>query len=258
MFADCDLDQAVEGTAKSAFANCGQVCLGTERIYVERSIFSTFVERLKIAAQALRPADPFDKSTTLGPLISEEHRTKVLSYYQRAVADGAQIVTGGGVPRLNAPFDGGSWIEPTIWVGLPEDLSVVREEIFGPCCHVCSFDSEEEAVALANDSPYGLAAAIWTRDLARAHRVAAQVDVGITWVNSWFLRATCARHSAEQSSRASAAKVECTPWNSTRNYERVHQALRHTHTLHNSLKKPEGRIQNAAGVRAFKGGRSSP
>jgi aminomuconate-semialdehyde/2-hydroxymuconate-6-semialdehyde dehydrogenase len=188
IFADCDLDKAIEGTIRSVFANCGQVCLGTERVYVERKLMPEFVARLKAAAEALRPGDPFDKATTIGPLISQEHRSKVLSYYERARKEGAEIVTGGGIPDLQGPLAQGSWIEPTIWTGLPESSAVVREEIFGPCCHITPFDSEEEAIALANDSPYGLATAIWTQNLARAHRVAARVDVGITWVNSWFLR----------------------------------------------------------------------
>jgi aminomuconate-semialdehyde/2-hydroxymuconate-6-semialdehyde dehydrogenase len=112
----------------------------------------------------------------------------VLSFYERARAEGGEVVAGGGVPRLGAALDGGFWIEPTVWTGLQEGSSVLREEIFGPCCHVRPFDTEEEAVALANDSPYGLAAALWTQDLARAHRVAAQLEVGVAWVNSWFLR----------------------------------------------------------------------
>lgn len=188
VFADCDLDAAVEGTTRSVFANCGQVCLGTERIYVERPIVDAFVERLREAALALKPGDPFDSKTTLGPLISPEHRAKVLSFYQRARAEGAQLICGGGIPQLTPGFAQGSWIEPTIWTGLRESSAVMREEIFGPCCHVSPFDTEEEAVVWANDSPYGLATAIWTRDLARAHRVAAAIEVGIAWINSWFLR----------------------------------------------------------------------
>jgi aminomuconate-semialdehyde/2-hydroxymuconate-6-semialdehyde dehydrogenase len=97
-------------------------------------------------------------------------------------------VLGGGLPTLDAPFGGGSFIEPTIWTGLPETSSVIRDEIFGPCCHIAPFDREEEAISFANDSPYGLATSIWTENLTRAHRVAAQIEVGITWVNSWFLR----------------------------------------------------------------------
>jgi aminomuconate-semialdehyde/2-hydroxymuconate-6-semialdehyde dehydrogenase len=188
VFADCNLDKAIEGTMRSVFGNCGQVCLGTERVYVERPIFDAFVDRLRAGGAGLRMGDPFDKATTFGPLISDQHRSKVLSYYARAKEDGATIVLGGGVPKLDGPYGNGSFIEPTIWTGLKETSAVVREEIFGPCCHIQPFDGEEEAIALANDSPYGLATAIWTENLTRAHRVAAAIDVGITWVNSWFLR----------------------------------------------------------------------
>ncbi|HEY4203523.1 MAG TPA: 2-hydroxymuconic semialdehyde dehydrogenase [Xanthobacteraceae bacterium] len=188
VFADCNLDKAIEGTMRSVFANCGQVCLGTERVYVERPIFDVFVERLKTTAAGLKMGDPFDKATTMGPLISQEHRKKVLSYYDKAKAEGATLVLGGGVPDLSGSYAKGSFVQPTIWTGLKETSPVIREEIFGPCCHIQPFDSEDEAVALANDSPYGLATSIWTENLTRAHRVAAQIDVGITWVNSWFLR----------------------------------------------------------------------
>jgi aminomuconate-semialdehyde/2-hydroxymuconate-6-semialdehyde dehydrogenase len=188
VFADCNVDKAIEGTMRSVFANCGQVCLGTERVYVERPIFDIFVDRLKTTASKLKFGDPFDKATTIGPLISQEHRKKVLSFYDKAKAEGAQIVLGGGVPKLDAPYSAGSFVEPTIWTGLPEKSSIIRDEIFGPCCHIAPFDQEEQAIALANDSPYGLATSIWTENLTRAHRVAAQIEVGITWVNSWFLR----------------------------------------------------------------------
>ena len=188
VFADCDLDAAVAGITRSAFLNSGQVCLGTERVYVERPIFDEFLRRLKASAEALRPGDPNDESTSFGPLISEEHRRKVLAYYERARTDGATVVSGGGVPELPAELAGGSWVQPTIWTGLAEDSAVIREEIFGPCCHLAPFDREEEAIARANDSPYGLATTIWTQDLTRAHRVAAAIEVGIAWVNCWFLR----------------------------------------------------------------------
>ena len=188
VFADCDFDAAVDGITRAAFANCGQVCLGTERVYVERPLFKRFVEQLKSKAEALKPGRPEEKETGIGPLISRQHREKVLSYYDKARAEGATVVTGGGVPPMPGELAGGAWIEPTIWTGLPETSAVVREEIFGPCCHIRPFDEESEAVRLANDTPYGLAAAIWTRDLARAHRVAAAMEVGIVWVNSWFLR----------------------------------------------------------------------
>ncbi|MGB3392736.1 MAG: 2-hydroxymuconic semialdehyde dehydrogenase [Stenotrophomonas sp.] len=188
VFADCDLDAAVAGIARAAFLNAGQVCLGTERIYVERPIFDVFVQRLKAAAEALKPGNPHDDDTNFGPLVSAEHKAKVLSYYERAKADGATVVSGGGVPELPPPFSGGHWVQPTIWTGLAEDSAVIREEIFGPCCHVAPFDREEEAIERANASPYGLATTIWTQNLARAHRVAAAIEVGTAWVNCWFLR----------------------------------------------------------------------
>jgi len=188
VFADCDFDAAIEGVGRAVFANCGQVCLGTERVYVERPIFEKFVLGMKARAEGFKLGRPEDKDTTMGPLISDEHRRKVLSYYRKAVEDGAKVVTGGGVPDMPGDLRKGAWVQPTIWTGLPESAAVIREEIFGPCCHIAPFDAEEEAIRLANDTPYGLATTIWTTNLARAHRVAARIDVGITWVNSWFLR----------------------------------------------------------------------
>ena len=188
VFADCDMDKAIEATMRSVFANCGQVCLGTERVYVERPIFDAFVARLKKGAEGLTRGLPQEKTTNMGPLISQEHRSKVLSYYKKAKDEGATIVTGGGIPAMTGELANGSWIEPTIWTGLPETSPIVREEIFGPCCHVTPFDTEEEGIRLANDTPYGLACSIYTENLTRAHRVAARMEVGIVWVNCWFLR----------------------------------------------------------------------
>lgn len=188
VFADCNFEQAVEGIARAAFLNCGQVCLGTERVYVERTIFDKFVSALKTKAESLKGGNPRDKSTAMGPLISAEHKRKVLSYYDKAKAEGATIVTGGGVPEMPGELAQGHWVQATIWTGLPETASVIREEIFGPCCHIAPFDSEDEVIAKANDTDYGLSTTIWTTDLSRAHRVAARIEVGITWINSWFLR----------------------------------------------------------------------
>ena len=188
VFADCDIDKAVEGTLRSVFHNCGQNCLATERVYVERPIFDEFVTRMKAGAEALKIGPPHDAAAELGPLISAEHRDKVLSYYRRAAEDGATIVTGGGVPDMSGELAKGCWVEPTIWTGLPDDSAVIRDEIFGPCCHIRPFDDEDEVLHLANDTPYGLACAIWSGDAARIHRVANRVEAGIIWVNSWFLR----------------------------------------------------------------------
>jgi aminomuconate-semialdehyde/2-hydroxymuconate-6-semialdehyde dehydrogenase len=188
VFADCDMDKAIEGCVRSVFVNCGQVCLGTERVFVERPVFDEFVGRLAEAGATLKLGTPDNPDADMGPLISLEHQRKVLSYYERAVAEGAKVVIGGGVPDRPGDQTGGAWIEPTIWTGLPDDASVVNEEIFGPCCHIRPFDTEEEAVALANGTPYGLAASLWTENLSRALRVSRQIECGICWVNSWFLR----------------------------------------------------------------------
>jgi len=187
IFDDADFDKTMEGIGRACFANTGQVCLGTERIYVQRGIFDRVAEGLAQKARGYRFGDPFDEASTMGPVISQEHRTKVLSYYDKARKEGAEVVVGGGVPDLQG-YDGGYWVEPTVWTGLPESSPVVSEEIFGPCTHLCPFDTEEEAIERANASPYGLATSIWTENLTRAHRVAAAVEVGISWVNCWFLR----------------------------------------------------------------------
>ena len=188
VFADCDFDAAIEGTMRSVFVNCGQVCLGTERVYVERPIFDKFVAALKAGAEGLKHGVPEDKTTGIGPLISKEHQNKVLSYYKLAVDEGATVVTGGGVPPMAGDLNDGCWVQPTIWTGLPETARVIKEEIFGPCCHIAPFDTEEDVLEKANANEYGLATAIWTRDVSRAHRVAQKMEVGLSWVNSWFLR----------------------------------------------------------------------
>ncbi|HET6222313.1 MAG TPA: 2-hydroxymuconic semialdehyde dehydrogenase [Dongiaceae bacterium] len=188
VFADADFDKAVAGIARAAFENCGQVCLGTERVYVQRPIFDRFVAALKAKAEALKPGQSEDPDVNLGPLISREHQEKVLSYYRKATDEGATVVTGGGVPQMKRELAEGHWVQPTIWTGLSESAAVVREEIFGPCCHIAPFDTEDEAAALANATDYGLATTVWTENLGRAHRVARQIEVGICWINSWFLR----------------------------------------------------------------------
>jgi aminomuconate-semialdehyde/2-hydroxymuconate-6-semialdehyde dehydrogenase len=188
VFEDCDFEEAVNGISEAAFLNTGQVCLCAERVYVERGIFDKFVDALKHKAQSLRIGSPLETSTDLGPLISAEHREKVLSYYRLAREEGAVVVTGGDIPQFGDALDKGFYVQPTIYTGLPEAARCVKEEIFGPVCHVAPFDTEEQAIDMANDTEYGLAASIWTTNLKRGHRVAQQMNVGITWVNCWFLR----------------------------------------------------------------------
>ena len=188
IFADADLPKAIEQSVRAVFMNAGQICLQTERLYVQRPIFDQFVNALKQRAEALVPGNPFDKATTLGPLISMEHRDKVLGYYDLAKKSGAAIITGGGIADAGPGREKGSWIAPTIWTGLDDDTRIVTEEIFGPCVHIAPFDDEEEAIARANRTSYGLAAMLWSQDVSRVHRVAPKLEAGITWVNSWFLR----------------------------------------------------------------------
>ena len=187
IFEDADFEEAVAGTMRSVFANCGQVCLCSERVYVERPIFDKFVGELARRAAEMTIGDPKD-GVDMGPLISHAHRQKVLGYFELAREEGAKFVTGGGVPNFGDQRDKGAYIQPTILTGLPESARCVREEIFGPVCHIAPFDSEDQVIEMANDSRYGLATAIWTRDIKRAHHMAAQMETGIVWVNEWFLR----------------------------------------------------------------------
>ncbi|MBS0584514.1 MAG: 2-hydroxymuconic semialdehyde dehydrogenase [Proteobacteria bacterium] len=188
VFADADFDKAVAGVLRSSFTNSGQVCLCSERVYVERPIFQSFVAALKEGAEKLKTGYPDEDGVDMGPLISRTHRDKVLDYFALARAEGATVVSGGGVPRFGDARDGGAWVQPTIWTGLDDGARCVREEVFGPVCHVAPFDAEDEVVRRVNDSEYGLCAALWTRDLKRAHTISRRFRVGMVWVNTWFLR----------------------------------------------------------------------
>ncbi|WP_265170539.1 2-hydroxymuconic semialdehyde dehydrogenase [Pseudomonas solani] len=188
VFADCDFDAAVAGVLRSSFTNSGQVCLCSERVYVERPIYERFVAAMKAGAEKLKIGYPDEDGVNMGSLISHKHRDKVLSYFELARSEGAVEVTGGGVPVFGDERDNGAYVQPTIWTGLGDDARCVREEVFGPVCHIAPFDSEDEVVRRVNDSAYGLATALWTRDLKRAHKVSRRFHVGMVWVNTWFLR----------------------------------------------------------------------
>src|SRR6202008_1174124 len=152
VFADCNLEEAVEGVVRSSFTNAGQVCLCSERVYVERPIFERFVEAMKRRTKALKIVYPDEPDAFMGPLISREHRDKVLSYYKLAVDEGAEVVTGGEAPHFGDERDAGAFVQPTIWPALPDDARCMREEVFGPVCHIAPFDSEDEVMQRANDS----------------------------------------------------------------------------------------------------------
>lgn len=188
IFADCDFERTLDGMMRALYLNSGQVCLCTERVFVERPLYERFVGALSARIATLRLGWPSDSATTMGPLISAEHRDKVLGYYALARDEGATIVAGGGVPKFGDARDNGFWVEPTVIAGLPDGARCITEEIFGPICHVAPFDTESEVIRRANSTPYGLAASIWTTNLNRAHRVSQAMKVGLAWVNTWFLR----------------------------------------------------------------------
>ena len=182
IFVDADLDDAIATSIQSSFANQGEICLCGSRIFVERTIYDQFVERFTAATRALRIGDPSDPSTDVGALISEAHLQKVAGYLALAKEEGG-IVTGGN--RVERP---GFFLEPAVITGLGCECRVLQEEIFGPVVTITPFDGDEEAIRSANSTRYGLSATVWTRDLQRAHRVAAALHAGTVWVNCWLLR----------------------------------------------------------------------
>ena len=183
IFADADLDQAVMTSIQSSFANQGEICLCGSRIFIERKAYGPFLERFVAATKKLRIGDPSDEKSDVGALISEAHLRKVTGYVELARQEGGTIEAGGN--RLDRA---GWFMEPTVITGLGCDCRVLQEEIFGPVVTITPFDTEEEAVAFANSTRYGLSATLWTRDLQRAHRVAAAIDAGTVWINCWLLR----------------------------------------------------------------------
>ncbi|MCF8563186.1 aldehyde dehydrogenase [Alicyclobacillus tolerans] len=185
VFADADLNDAIETTIRSSFSNQGEVCLCGSRVYVERPLYETFVNRLVDRASQLVVGDPMDAGTNVGSLISEEHLLRVEGFIERAVQQGGRVLCGGKRPSHVAC---GSYLEPTIIVDVNESCEIVQQEVFGPVITIQPFDSEEEVISAANDTRYGLSASIWTSNLKRAHRVAGELEAGIIWINSWFLR----------------------------------------------------------------------
>jgi aminomuconate-semialdehyde/2-hydroxymuconate-6-semialdehyde dehydrogenase len=180
VFADAELDNAVSWAVQAIFRNAGQVCLAGSRLYVQREVYDEFLHRFVEAAEAMRIGDPTDPATEFGPLASAEHYAKVSGYVDGIEHDGGKVLTGG--------LGDGWFVRPTIVVDAPADARVCREEIFGPVVVVHPFDTEAEAVALANDTRYGLNAMLFTENLSRAHRVAAALKAGTVWVNCFFIR----------------------------------------------------------------------
>ncbi|MDI1446578.1 aldehyde dehydrogenase family protein [Polyangium sp. 6x1] len=184
VFADADFEAAVDGALFGAFANQGEVCSAGSRLLVERSIHDRLVAGMVEKIPRVKVGHGLDPATKMGPLVSAAHREKVESYIRIGVEEGARLVCGGKRPADPA-LAGGHFLEPTIFVDVKPSMRIAREEIFGPVLAVLPFDTEEEAIALANDTEYGLAAAVWTKNLTRAHRVIRELRAGITWVNTY-------------------------------------------------------------------------
>jgi acyl-CoA reductase-like NAD-dependent aldehyde dehydrogenase len=183
VFADADLDAAVNGSAFAIFHNQGQACIAGSRLLLERPVAAEFQERFVALARSIRLGDPLDPATEMGPLTSPEHRDRVLGYVKVAVDEGGEVLCGGHPPEDPA-LARGCYVEPTV-VRADQRSRVNREEVFGPFVTVSTFSGEEEALQLANAVDYGLGGGLWTRDLARAHRVAGAIRSGMVWVNSY-------------------------------------------------------------------------
>jgi betaine-aldehyde dehydrogenase len=179
IFDDADLDAALQGCAMGMFFNQGEVCAAGTRIIAHRKVYESTVDGLKAAAEAQVVGDPFDPSTTMGPLVNQRQRDRVVGYIHTGVDEGATVVTGGATPAGR-----GFFVEPTVLTGT-NDMRVAQEEIFGPVGIVIPFDTDDEGLALANDNAYGLSATIWTRDVSRAHTAAAAIQAGAVGVNGW-------------------------------------------------------------------------
>ena len=188
VFEDCDFEEAVATTVRSSFSNQGQICLCGPRVFVQRPLYERFKEALVARTRALKVGDPLEAGTDQGALVSQQHFDKVMGYLDLARREGGRVLTGGQRARLSGRCADGWFVEPTLIEGLGPECRTNQEEIFGPVATPTPFDSEDEVLAWANATKYGLAASVWTKDVTRAHRFASRLHSGIVWVNCWMLR----------------------------------------------------------------------
>jgi len=184
VFADADLDEAISGAMMANFYSQGEICTNGTRVFVDAAIEDAFLERLAERTAKLRLGDPLDPETQVGPLISPEHMARVLAYIEAGKQSGTRLVCGGERATQGA-LARGAFVQPTVFAGCTDEQSIVREEIFGPVMSVLTFADEAEVIRRANDTEYGLAAGLFTRDLARGHRVAAALQAGVVWINNY-------------------------------------------------------------------------
>nr|WP_299204673.1 aldehyde dehydrogenase [uncultured Brumimicrobium sp.] len=188
IFDDCDFDEMLSTTIRSSFANQGQICLCGSRIFVQKGIYDRFKTEFVAKIKNAKVSYPTDPKAQLGAVVSKSHMEKVLSYIELAKDEGGTILAGGHQVKLEAPYDQGFYIAPTIIEGLKFDCRTNQEEIFGPVVTITPFETEEEVLMMANSTQYGLSATIWTNDLKRAHRMANDIEAGIVWINAWLVR----------------------------------------------------------------------
>lgn len=183
VFADADIDAAVRGAISAIFYNCGEVCTAGSRLFVEQSVHEKVVEQIVSRAKKLTPGDPLDPKTRLGPVVSEVQLERVMSYIEAGKAEGAKLLTGGN--RASVGSGKGYFVEPTVFDQVDNKMKIAQEEIFGPVLSTITFSDIDEAIAKSNDTIYGLAAAIWTRDIKKAHRLARAIKAGTVWINTY-------------------------------------------------------------------------
>jgi aminomuconate-semialdehyde/2-hydroxymuconate-6-semialdehyde dehydrogenase len=188
IFADCDFDDMLNTTLRSSFANQGQICLCGSRIFIERPLYDKFRDAFVDRVSKMKVSNPNDPEAKLGAVVSESHMNKVLSYVDLAREEGGTVLTGGHRAHLEAPFDQGYYIAPTVIEGLAFNCRTNLEEIFGPVVTLTPFDTEDDVLMMANATEYGLSATLWTSNLKRAHRMANELQSGIVWINSWLVR----------------------------------------------------------------------